>query len=98
MIVCISNWNFPDSKHGRYYNDYSDAMEAVAESQGVYYIAACDPNVSGVDMTNSVFRSRYCIKSTDVSHLNKDGMRLVMPYFEKALAKCYTDFLKKADA
>ena len=35
MIVCISNWNFPDEKFGRVYSDYAGAMEAVAERQGV---------------------------------------------------------------
>ena len=95
MIVCLSAWNFPGSKYGRYYYDYTDAMEAVAESQGVYYIKACDPEVSGVDMTKESFRLKYCNKSSDVSHLNVAGMKYVMPYLEKALAACYTDFLGK---
>ena len=95
MIVCISNWNFPDSKYGRTYDDYSDGMEAVAAHQGVYYIAACDPAVSGVDMSSEIFRAKYCLRSSDVSHLNVTGMKNVMGYFEKILAEYYTDFLSK---
>ena len=95
MIVCISNWNFPGTKNGNNYSDFANAMKAVANDQGVYFIEACNPSVSGVDMTNELFRAKYCIKESDISHLNEAGMKLVMPYFEKALAACYTDFLSK---
>ena len=94
MIVCITPWNFPD-KDGftLTYKDYVNAMMAVAEAQGVYCINASDPAVSGVDMRDTSFRSKYNIKSSDVSHLNVDGMKLVLPYFEKALAELYLDFI-----
>ena len=95
MIVCISNWNFPDTKYGRTYLDYADAMEAVAERQEVYFIRACDPKISGVDMSSDYFRRTYCLKSTDVSHLNLQGMKLVMERFEVVLAEYYLDFLSK---
>ena len=95
MIVCISNWNFPGTKNGNNYSDFANAMKAVANRQGVYFIDASDPKVSGVDMTNEVFRSKYCIKPSDISHLNAEGMKYVLPYLERALADCYTDFLSK---
>jgi hypothetical protein len=43
-------------------------------------------------MRNEAFRAKYNIKDSDVSHLNADGMKLVLPYFEKALAELYTKF------
>ena len=95
MIVCISNWNFPDEKFGRVYTDYAGAMEAVAERQGVYYIPACDPAVSGINMASKSFRELYCIKTGDVSHLNFAGMKVAMTHFEKILAEYYQDFLSK---
>ena len=95
MIVCISNWNFPDEKFGRVYTDYAGAMEAVAERQGVYYIPACDPAVSGVNMASKSFREMYCLKTGDVSHLNFAGMKVAMNHFEKVLAEYYQDFLSK---
>lgn len=98
MIVCITPWNFPD-KDGftLTYKDYVNAMMAVAEAQGVYCINASDPAVSGVDMRNEAFRAKYNIKSSDVSHLNVDGMKFVLPYFEKALAELYTKFLAPSE-
>ena len=97
MIVCISNWNFPDSSSKNEYTcfDFADAMEAVAERHGVYYIRACDPDVSGVDMRNKSFRAAYCMKDTDVSHLNAAGMKIAMTNFEPILAEYYEDFLGK---
>lgn len=96
MIVCISNWNFPDSSSNDYTcYDYADAMAAVAECQGVYYIRACDPGVSGIDMRNKSFRAAYCMKDTDVSHLNAAGMKIAMTNFEPILAEYYEDFLNK---
>lgn len=96
MIVCISNWNFPGtSSIGLRYDDYAGAMEAVARAQGVYFIKACDPNVSGIDMKNEAFRAKYCIKSSDISHLNADGMKIALEHFAPILERYYTDFLSK---
>ena len=96
MIVCISSWNFPDvAGKSLTYADYANAMEAVAQRQGVYFIRACDPQISGIDMRNSSFKAQYCIKPTDVSHLNFEGMKIAMPHFEKVLAEYYEDHLNK---
>jgi hypothetical protein len=40
-------------------------------------------------MTDASFRAKYCMKPTDISHLNADGMKLVLPYFEKFIADTY---------
>ena len=96
MIVCISPWNFPNSSgKSLTYVDYADAMQAVAERQGVYFIRACDTQISGIDMRSSAFKAQYCIKPTDVSHLNFEGMKIAMMHFEKILAEYYQDFINK---
>ena len=95
MIVCISNWNFPGTKNGLDYADYADAMEAVAEQQDVYFIRACDPEVSGINMKSTTFRAQYCMNPDDISHLNAAGMKIAMEHFEKILAEYYQDFLDK---
>lgn len=96
MIVCISPWNFPNSSgKSLTYVDYAYAMQAVAERQGVYFIRACDTQISGIDMRSSAFKAQYCIKPTDVSHLNFEGMKIAMMHFEKILAEYYQDFINK---
>ena len=95
MIVCISNWNFPGTKNGKDYRSYANAMKAVAERQGVYFISAYDPKVSGIDMSDESFRATYCLKQSDISHLNLEGMKIAMTHFEKLIAEYYQDFLSK---
>ncbi len=99
MIVCITNWNYKNtSTHNSPYGGsavYANAMKQVADAQGVYCIMANDPAVSGVDMTSADFRAQYCIKPGDVSHLNAEGMKLVMPKFEAVLTEYYKDFITK---
>jgi len=50
---------------------------------------AADPAVSGVDVTSADFKSSYLISPNDVSHLNVEGMKLVLPKFEKLIAELY---------
>ena len=95
MIVCISNWNFPGSKSGNTYLTYANAMAEVAKKQGVYFIPAYDPEISGIDMTNEAFREQYCIAKDDISHLNPEGMKIALAHFEKVIAIYYKDFLSK---
>ena len=99
MIVCVTPWNFTNTRnHTLLSEDYCNAMRQVAQAQGVYCLYAYDYNVSGVDMTSEAFRQANCMTSSDVSHLNEQGMKLVMPRFEKVLAEFYTDFLASKKA
>ena len=66
---------------------YTDATLAVCEMKGIPCFNAADQSLSGVYMDQSGFRSTYCIKPTDVSHLNAAGMKLVFPKFEKFIAE-----------
>ena len=97
MIVVISAWNYPPTNPSATYTRemYHEAMRIVAEAQGVYFLDASNPATIGVDMTSESFRTKYCVASTDISHLNAAGMKLVMPNFEKMIAEFYADFLSK---
>ena len=96
MFVFISVWNFPNKPDiSLTYQDYANAMHAVADGQGAYFIEACKSEESLVDMSSREFRARYSKNEEDPSHLNEDGMRLVFPFFERRLAECYTDFTSK---
>lgn len=66
---------------------YTDATLAVCESKGIPCFHAADQSLSGVRMNDSSFRSRYCVKPSDVSHLNADGMKLVLPAYEKFIGE-----------
>ena len=55
--------------------------------KGIPCFHAADQSLSGVYMDQSGFRSTYCIKPSDVSHLNAAGMKLVFPKFEKFIAE-----------
>ena len=93
MIVCISPWNFPDVAGKPTCFDYANAMQAVAAQQGVYFIRACDPEISGIDARDEEFREKYFNIPSDVSHLNFEGMKIAMTHFEKVLAEFYEQFL-----
>lgn len=66
---------------------YTDATLAVCQMKGIPCFHAANQSLSGVYMDQSGFRSTYCIKPTDVSHLNAAGMKLVLPKFEKFIAE-----------
>ena len=74
---------------------YTDATLAVCEMKGIPCFNAADQSLSGVYMDQSGFRSTYCIKPTDVSHLNAAGMKLVFPKFEKFIAEEAEKFFGK---
>ncbi|MBQ8342169.1 MAG: SGNH/GDSL hydrolase family protein [Clostridia bacterium] len=98
MIVMISPWNFPDEGKAVTREQYAAAMSAVAAAQGIYFIDASITADTGVDMGSSQFRRKYCKNPNDVSHLNAEGMKLVMPNFEKLILACYVDFLEKSES
>lgn len=70
-------------------------MKEIAALMGVPCFDATDTELCGVDMNSPEFRAKYCMTATDVSHLNADGHKLVLPAFEKFIADEYTKFLAK---
>jgi hypothetical protein len=73
---------------------YTDATLAVCQAKGIPCFHAADQSLSGVYMNQAGFRSTYCIKPSDVSHLNAAGMKLVLPKFERFIAEEAEKFFK----
>ncbi|MBR4034041.1 MAG: SGNH/GDSL hydrolase family protein, partial [Clostridia bacterium] len=96
LIICLTVWEVggnPNSA-GYYCSDYGRALLEVCADMGVPCINAMDQEATGVKMTDSAFRAKYCMKPNDISHLNADGMKLVLPAFEKAIADFYAAKIK----
>ena len=90
MIVGITAFNSPDRAATI---EYARAMQELFAAYGFPCIFSADPTVSGVDTGNAAFRDQYMEMPSDYSHLNYSGHRMALPYFEKALAAYYKDFL-----
>ena len=88
LIICLTVWEVGGGKNdaGWYCSDYGKALLEVCADMNVPCINAMDQTATGVKMTDSAFRSKYCMTASDISHLNADGMKLVFPAFEKAIA------------
>lgn len=82
LILFSTSWYVNDDMKA-----YTDATLAVCEAKGIPCYHAADPSQSGVMMYQPSFRSQYCVKPNDVSHLNAAGMKLVLPKFEKFIAE-----------
>lgn len=90
LIICMTVWNISSTNSiGNNCQDYGRALIEVCEQMGVPCINAMDVSFCGVDMNNASFRAKYCQTPTDVSHLNQEGHRMVMPAFEKYLSEQY---------
>ena len=95
VIIAVSFWNTTTvNKAGATSNSYVEAMLSACESLGVPIINAYDESASGVHMTDKDFRAEYCYVPGDVCHLNIEGMKLVLPFFEKEIARIYGDSMK----
>lgn len=96
LIICATVWNVNSTNSlGLSVTDYGKAMKEIAALMGVPCFDATDTELCGVDMNSPEFRAKYCMTATDVSHLNADGHKLVLPAFEKFIADEYTKFLAK---
>ena len=97
LIICLTVWEVGGNKNsaGNYCSDYGKALLEVCADMGVPCINAMDQAATGVYMTDANFRNKYCMKASDISHLNEAGMKLVFPAFEKAIADFYA--AKKAN-
>jgi hypothetical protein len=91
VIICMTCWEVGGSANsaGNVCSAYGQALLDVCADMGIPCINAMDQKATGVYMTDASFRAKYCMKPTDISHLNADGMKLVLPYFEKFIADTY---------
>ncbi len=91
-LIFTTVWNFSGTNSiGLTAESYAMAALRVCEARGVYVFLACMPGVSGVDMSSKEFRAQYCLTPNDVSHLNVDGMKLVMPTYERFISETYAE-------
>ena len=97
LLICITPWKINTDKDrndlGKNTYDYAMAMVEVCEYRGVVCFNAADTELSKVYMESAEFRAAYCIAGGDISHLNIEGFKYVMPKFEKFIAEEYEKFL-----
>jgi len=88
-IVCVTFWRVGPRENtiGLPTSAYTDAMMEVARELSFPYIDATNTEESLVDMTNPEFRKEFCWVPGDVCHLNCEGMKRVMPFFERKLSE-----------
>ena len=97
LIILITPWNHTGkvADTGLCNVDYANAMRKLAQHRNdkrIVCLYAADPSLVGVDMNDASFRAKYCIKPDDVSHLNLDGMKMVLPFMEQFIASEYAKF------
>lgn len=92
-IVCVTFWRVGDKENaiGLSTAAYTDAMMEVARELNFPYIDATDTEASRVNMRDAEFRKEFCYVPGDVCHLNVEGMKRVMPFFEERLAKILSE-------
>ena len=93
LIICVTCWEVGGNANdaGNKCSAYGQALLDVCADMGIPCINAMDQKATGVYMTSSTFRATYCIGPNDISHLNADGMKLVLPFFEKAIVDIMTE-------
>ena len=87
-IIAVTFWKTPTvNKAGVASNTYVEAMMDACEKLDIPCIKSYDSERSGILMTDAAFREKYCFVPGDVCHLNAEGMKLAMPFFERELAE-----------
>lgn len=98
LIILVTPWYHTGKASTGLSNvDYANAMVSLAVYRNdprVTCINAADKDATGINMDDASFRKKYCIKDSDVSHLNEAGMAYILPFFENQISQRYTAFLK----
>lgn len=97
LIILVTPWYHTGtvSATGLSNVDYANAMRSLAQHRNdprIVCLYAADPSTIGVNMNDANFRKQYCIQPTDVSHLNLEGMKYVLPFMEQFIAAEYAKF------
>lgn len=90
-LVAVPFWDTATVRDGRVSNDYVEAMIGACLALGVDLINSYSAAESGINMRDADFRAKYCYVPGDVCHLNEEGMKLAMPYFERELARLLSE-------
>lgn len=93
VLVGVTFWRANDRTNSANMTcgEYTDAMKEVCRQKGVAYIDATNESESGIYMTDKDFRTQYSLSPSDVCHLNYEGMKLALRFFERKLAEIYTE-------
>jgi hypothetical protein len=96
LIILVTPWHHTGkvASTGLSNVDYANAMRDLAEYRNdkrIVCLYAADPDIVGLDMDDTRFRIKYCQEPNDVSHLNAEGMKYVLPFMEQFIA---TEFAK----
>lgn len=93
VLICVTFWKATDRLNdaGINCNTYTDAMKEVCAEMGVPCIDAANEEASGIKMTDKSFREQYSMQAGDVCHLNSEGMRLALRFFEAEIARIYSE-------
>ena len=97
IIILVTAWYHTGrvAETGLSNVDYAKALREIAEYRNdprVVCLYAADPKATGVNMDDASFRAKYCVASTDVSHLNGAGMKMIQPYMEKFIAEALAKY------
>ena len=100
LIIGVTCWEVGGlpNEQGYTCSEYGDAFIEVCEALNVPCINAMDSDTMGVYMTDASFRRQYCVSYDDISHLNEEGMKLVLPAFETQIAEFYEQFLNQNES
>ena len=92
VIIGVSFWesNSRVNSGGKTCSLYTDAMLDVCARLGVTCIDATVEE-SGIRMNDADFREQYCKVPSDVCHLNFEGMKLALEFFEREIARIYAE-------
>ena len=96
LVICVTLWKHTANANsvGCVPVDYGQAVLDVCAQRNIPCFNAMDQEMTKVYMTDANFRATYCLSSTDISHLNLDGMKLVLPAFEKFIGEEWARFSK----
>lgn len=93
VIVGVTFWKANDRLNSADITcgEYTEAMMEICRLKDVPYIDATNESESGIYMTDKDFRTQYSLAPSDVCHLNFEGMKLALRFFERELARIYTE-------
>lgn len=98
LIILITPWKYTAMRDSGYNNiTYANVMRSIADERAdrrIVCLYAADHVFTEVDMDDPDFRAKYSIKPSDPSHLNADGMALVLPHMEDFIGNAYSEYLK----
>ena len=91
VIICVTFWRASDKQNEMGYtcNDYNSGMLDVCAKLGIPCINASIESETGIYMTDADFRAQYSLAPSDVCHLNYEGMKLALAFFERKIAEIY---------